>query len=210
MARIKGRSSEQTRESVLQAATEAFAHRGFSGTSLNRIGETAGVTAATLSYHFGSKEDLYRSVVDRIYDDLERLRLATAASDLTDVAFLIETIYNFAEAHRLSLRVLLREIIERGGLDPTTRRDRVMPITGRIAQLIAIHYRISVAQARRALVTLTLLIVRFAINSPEDNQAQLDCQGPAQTRAEILSTLVSVATHLLHPLTTSPMPMESP
>ena len=59
------RKPERTREAVLDAAEELFAARGYDGVSLQEIGAAAGVSRATPSYFFGSKEDLYQAVIDR-------------------------------------------------------------------------------------------------------------------------------------------------
>lgn len=54
----------QTREAILRAAAEIFDRFGFAGASINRILESAGVTAGALYFHFKSKEDLARAVMN--------------------------------------------------------------------------------------------------------------------------------------------------
>jgi AcrR family transcriptional regulator len=65
--------SEQTRERVLTAAADVFNERGFSNTRLSDIAERAGMQAGSLYYHFESKEDLMRTLVERA---VERIYLA--------------------------------------------------------------------------------------------------------------------------------------
>ena len=48
-----------TRERFLDAAAEAFAERGFYGTSIAAIAESLPYTKQALLHHFGSKEKLY-------------------------------------------------------------------------------------------------------------------------------------------------------
>ncbi|MEM6819838.1 MAG: TetR/AcrR family transcriptional regulator [Pseudomonadota bacterium] len=55
-----------TRNQILDAAEQQFADRGFYGVSLANIAETLGVTKQALLHHFGTKERLYGSVLDRI------------------------------------------------------------------------------------------------------------------------------------------------
>lgn len=55
----------ERREQILDAATRAFARRGFSATGLDDIAAEAGVTHVILYRHFASKSDLYRAVLDR-------------------------------------------------------------------------------------------------------------------------------------------------
>jgi AcrR family transcriptional regulator len=55
----------ERREQILDAATRAFAHAGFSRTGLDDVAEEAGITRVILYRHFDSKEDMYRAVLDR-------------------------------------------------------------------------------------------------------------------------------------------------
>lgn len=55
--------AHRTRESVLRAAGESFAERGFLGTSMADIFARAGVTKGALYFHFASKEDLAFAVI---------------------------------------------------------------------------------------------------------------------------------------------------
>ena len=58
------------RERVLEAAMALFAEHGVSGTSLQMIAETMGVTKAAVYYHFRTKEEI---VVAVLAGPLERL-----------------------------------------------------------------------------------------------------------------------------------------
>lgn len=75
----------ETRQRVLDAASELFAAHGFHGTTARDIAECAGVNLAAAHYHFGSKQSLYLEVLraqfDAITAALERrgARLATGA-----------------------------------------------------------------------------------------------------------------------------------
>jgi AcrR family transcriptional regulator len=59
------RDGERTRESILSAAEDLFARQGFDGTSMQQIGEAAGVARSTPAYFFRSKEALYEAVLAR-------------------------------------------------------------------------------------------------------------------------------------------------
>jgi AcrR family transcriptional regulator len=54
-----------TRERLLEAAERLFAARGFRGVSLRELTAAARVNLAAVSYHFGSKEELLRAVLER-------------------------------------------------------------------------------------------------------------------------------------------------
>ncbi len=53
---------EQSRERLLHAALNLFAHQGFAKTSTREIAEAAGTNLAAIKYYFGDKAGLYRAV----------------------------------------------------------------------------------------------------------------------------------------------------
>jgi AcrR family transcriptional regulator len=59
------RDAERTKETILVAAEDRFARLGFDGTSLQQIGQAAGVARSTPAYFFRSKEALYDAVLAR-------------------------------------------------------------------------------------------------------------------------------------------------
>src|SRR5437588_2708879 len=71
------RDAERSRESILESAEKLFAERGYDGASLGDIAADAGLSRGTPSYFFGSKEKLYREVLDRAF--LVRQRATSAA-----------------------------------------------------------------------------------------------------------------------------------
>ncbi|ANJ10608.1 TetR family transcriptional regulator [Streptomyces parvulus] len=54
----------RTREAILGAARVCFAERGFDGTSLRRIAETAGVDQALVHHFYGTKESLFLQALE--------------------------------------------------------------------------------------------------------------------------------------------------
>ena len=58
-------STIDTKEQILIVAERLFAERGFAGTTLRNVVSEAGVNLAAVHYHFGSKEELFRAVVQR-------------------------------------------------------------------------------------------------------------------------------------------------
>ncbi|MEU3555842.1 ScbR family autoregulator-binding transcription factor [Streptomyces fragilis] len=60
---VKQERAERTRAAVIQAAAEVFAEHGFSGTSVAKIADRAGVTLGAIYFHFRSKDELARYIV---------------------------------------------------------------------------------------------------------------------------------------------------
>jgi TetR/AcrR family transcriptional regulator len=56
--------SEKTKQTVLKAALKIFAQEGFSRTRLRDIAALAGTTHSLIRHHFGSKDELWKAVVD--------------------------------------------------------------------------------------------------------------------------------------------------
>jgi AcrR family transcriptional regulator len=70
------------RRAVLSAAAEAFAHAGYAATSMEEIAATAGVTKLIVYRHFGSKEALYRAVLEQVFERQAELFLANLEQGL--------------------------------------------------------------------------------------------------------------------------------
>jgi AcrR family transcriptional regulator len=67
------RHRSDTRARIQQVALELFAEQGYDKTSLREIAERLDVTKAALYYHFKSKEDIVRSLVEDYFGQLDAL-----------------------------------------------------------------------------------------------------------------------------------------
>ncbi|HVE77797.1 MAG TPA: TetR family transcriptional regulator [Gemmatimonadaceae bacterium] len=104
-----------TRETILDAAEELFARRGFSATTIKQIAAGAGVNSALLYYYFDDKEALYRAVLGRLVEGLT----ARAASRMADDGDPASAVRGFVEgqteyllAHPRMPRIVVRELLE--------------------------------------------------------------------------------------------------
>jgi TetR/AcrR family transcriptional regulator len=59
---------QQNEAAILQAAEKVFAEAGFGGATVQLIADVAGLPKANLLYYFPTKEDLYRRVVQNIFE----------------------------------------------------------------------------------------------------------------------------------------------
>ena len=62
---------EETRARIVEAALKCFSERGFLGASTREIARRAGENQGLITYHFQSKEELWRAAVDQIFGKLK-------------------------------------------------------------------------------------------------------------------------------------------
>jgi TetR/AcrR family transcriptional regulator len=126
------RDPERTREAILAAAEDLFARRGFEGTSLQQIGEAAGVARSTPAYFFGSKAALYDAVLVRVIASAqETMARAYAEGDEAPsvedaVESYVGAAIDFLARDRNFVRLIQREALGEG--------SRVSQFFGRIVE----------------------------------------------------------------------------
>src|SRR5512132_4318711 len=62
-----GRDSARTRAEILDVATREFADNGYAGARVDEIAAKTSTTKRMIYYYFGSKEQLYVTVLEREY-----------------------------------------------------------------------------------------------------------------------------------------------
>ncbi|MFQ3660577.1 MAG: TetR/AcrR family transcriptional regulator [Anaerolineae bacterium] len=60
-------SASESYQRIIEAATQLFAEHGYHGVSMRDIAAVVDLNIATISYHIGSKQELYREVHQRAY-----------------------------------------------------------------------------------------------------------------------------------------------
>jgi hypothetical protein len=61
---------EATRRHILETAVRLFAEYGYADTTSKMICREAGVNIAAVNYHFGSRDDLYRAVLEDVHEHI--------------------------------------------------------------------------------------------------------------------------------------------
>jgi TetR/AcrR family transcriptional regulator len=114
MARTTGRAQQRdaTRERIVAAAVKAFAKKGFHGASTRDIAHRARTNQGLITYHFRSKDALWRAVVERIFGMLrKRLAERAAALEVEDprerARAVIREYVRFAAAHPELFRIMV-------------------------------------------------------------------------------------------------------
>lgn len=143
VGRPRDGNPEETRQEILRAAGEAFAASGFVGATTRAVAARAGVNVATLHYHFGSKEGLYRAVFAS--SSLEALPAVPPGPGRETVASLVEALFAYGADHPTLARLSLLDALSGpdaaagGRPDPRVRwlgesiRAYLKPVNGRPA-----------------------------------------------------------------------------
>ena len=112
--KTRSEQRDATRERIVAAALAAFAAKGFHGASTRDIAQRARTNQGLITYHFRSKEELWRAAADRIFGLLaQRLteqRSALPPEDPREQARELIRIYvRFAAAHPELFRLMVDE-----------------------------------------------------------------------------------------------------
>ncbi len=114
-------------EQMLDAALEAFAARGFNGTSVREVARSLGVSHNLIPQRFGSKERLWFAAVDhgfgRLAIDLVAATEALDGDEVTDIDRLRAMVVRFVEAN--AERPSLLRIINQEATTPGPRLDHL-------------------------------------------------------------------------------------
>lgn len=116
MAEVPGNEAESA-AAILDAAETLFAVQGFASTTIKQIGAAAGVNPALIYYYFGSKEELYRRLLRRLFFTISAHgseRLAAAASPQDAVRALLGVQSQEMRAHPSLPRLIAREMADHG------------------------------------------------------------------------------------------------
>jgi AcrR family transcriptional regulator len=117
--RVQRPSADGTRERILAAALDLFSERSFEGASTRLIAERAGVQQPLLTYHFGSKEELWRTAVGQLFEDLagslaERVAGLRGVDDETVAKLVVAEFVNFSADHPQLHRIIMQECKSEG------------------------------------------------------------------------------------------------
>jgi TetR/AcrR family transcriptional regulator len=95
-------NSAATREAILEAAERIFGDEGLAGARTDAIAAAAGVNKALLYYYFGSKDGLYRAVLEAYLADFNRRAMEVLSSQGSARALLLRYInlhFDLVAAH---------------------------------------------------------------------------------------------------------------
>lgn len=205
MARPVGADASATRARILDAAVTLVAERGIDGTSIRDIAAGAKVSLATVLHYYGSKEGLYDACIDAMYAELDQLRGAiftafrpgVSVDQLLDDA--VAAAARFVRQHRQANRMLLRTILDEGGMRPE-RRDRYLgAFLDEVAAGLAPVFGLEPSQVKIRLQSLVHLMVRYSLHPGAELKMITGAGSEAAAAAAVDRHLVEVARALFRP-----------
>ncbi len=136
------RDAEATRGRILKAAAVEFAQHGFAGARGDRIAQRARSSERMVYYYFGSKDGLFRAVLEGAYASLRDAERAVQL-DADDPARALEQfcrfVWRYYADHPGFISVLNTENLHRARhLRKSGRLDELVgPVVGLLSQLLA-------------------------------------------------------------------------
>ncbi len=137
---------KETKEKLLQTATELFAKQGIDGVSTRDLAKISGVNLCSINYYFGSKQNLYNAVLDSVIEQISVFTLAKQMplqtqnlSPEKEFDAFVANMVDFLCSDKISgiqAELLLKEMIQ-----PTTAYDKlyqtvIEPMHKRITSII--------------------------------------------------------------------------
>jgi AcrR family transcriptional regulator len=111
------RDAAAARADILTVAAEEFAAKGLSGSRVDEIAERTHTVKRMIYYYFGSKEGLYRAVLERAY---EQIRAIESSLDLDAMpprealSALVRATFDHHNRHPDFVRLVMNENIHHG------------------------------------------------------------------------------------------------
>ncbi|MFN8475701.1 MAG: TetR/AcrR family transcriptional regulator [Anaerolineae bacterium] len=114
-------TAQRTRQRIVHSALALFASRGYDGVSLRDIAAYSDVTHGLIRHHFGSKEDIWRAVIDTTLQEYLAMMTPLVEAAVTSNSSALDTV---KEVSRNAIiltgrypevgRLLMHEGVERG------------------------------------------------------------------------------------------------
>lgn len=145
------RPQAETRQRIQDVARELFTEKGVQRTSLQDIAGRLGITKPALYYHFSSREELVRSILQPLIDEGERFvagHEARRGSARATPRELLEGYFDFHFRHRADLVMVVSELTTLADLGLI---DRMLAWRERLCRLV-FGRRPTLRQSTRAVI----------------------------------------------------------
>lgn len=210
MARPVNANPDETRARILAIATQRFSAEGTKASS-REVAREAGVSLATIHYHFGSKQGLHDACISAMDEAFSRLRaelvaLAGGGSLEEVIEQAVRRSYRFALEHQAGVRLTTRAAIDSGSIDPARQAGLLVPGLSEGAELLSALTGAPLEPLRLTLRSVSYLIVRYALTDSAELALALarSADDPRALERAVEDHLVFVARSLITSLGVTP------
>lgn len=109
--------ARETRANILEVATREFADKGLAGARIDEIAEQTASSKRMIYYYFGSKDELYRAVLEQAYQSIRNQEQQAGFEALTPDAALRAVIgnnFDYHYEHPEFVRLVMNENVHHG------------------------------------------------------------------------------------------------
>ena len=198
----KPKDPAANRASIIAAATDEFAARGFKGAAMDAIAARTHTTRALINYYFGGKERLYIAVLEQVYAEI---REAEAALDLDHlepqaaIRQIVDFTYHYYLEHEGFVRIVVAENQARGRHLKKSKAMRTLnrPIIERLAEVIARGQRqglfrrdVDAVEIHKAIAALGMFNVTNRYTFGAIFQREMGKQGDVARRRGVVADMI--------------------
>src|SRR5271169_2635104 len=130
--------SQDSRDEILKAAMQLFAHRGFHETSMSEVAREARVSKALIFWHFKTKEELFVAVLNRLLEPyfIDFAEEAAVMDERAQILKLVESYLSFVRDNASSVRFFLAQMLHDQHLSESLNDQVLKLYSGYRAMLI--------------------------------------------------------------------------
>jgi len=111
------RDADATKANILSVAIEEFSAKGLAGSRVDEIAERTHTVKRMIYYYFGSKEGLYRAVLEHAYDHIRTIESDLDLDSLPPLEALrrlVQVTFDYHNRHPEFVRLVMNENIHKG------------------------------------------------------------------------------------------------
>jgi AcrR family transcriptional regulator len=198
----KPKAPEENRASIVAAAIDEFAARGFKGASMDAIAARTRATRALINYYFGSKEKLYIAVLEQVYAEIREAEVELDLDHLAPIDAIrriVEFTFHYYLKHEGFVRIVVAENQAKGRHLRKSKAMRTLnrPIIDRLARVIArgqaggrFRPDVDPVEVHKAIAALGMFNVTNRYTFGAIFQREMGAKGDVDRRREIVAEVI--------------------
>ena len=159
---------------ILRAAVIVFAEKGYDGARTEEIAVRAGVNKAMIHYYFKSKENLYVTIIESLFNEISlilgtHLSMIDANAPEQGISSFVDEYIEFIYTHRIFIKVLKWEFARGDAIVPRVVGNVLRTHTERILKIFrgaARDGHLRPIDPRQLFVSIMGMILFFFIAEP--------------------------------------------